>query len=114
LDVDNLENIYEQSKRRLIIVDSDGVLPVKINPQGKEEPSPEAISVLDTLSKDPNTIVFVVSPGSKTLLHRWYHKTENLGLAAENGFFWKWNSKEMPAEADWNTLIEVEDFQWIH
>ena len=112
LEAEHIEEVYEQSKKRLILVDSDGVLPVKFNPAtGMEEICHEAISILDTLSQDPNNTVFVISPSSKKLLQSWFSKANNLGLAAENGFFWRWNS---PDQGDkWNTLIEVEDLVWI-
>ena len=57
----------------------------------------------------PENIVFVVSSESKALMHSWYHtKAPNLGLAAENGQFWRWTSKNANAEA-WNTLIDVQN-----
>jgi hypothetical protein len=42
-------------------------------------------------------------------MHQWYHeKCPALGLAAENGFFWRWTSKNM-GEDEWINLVEVED-----
>lgn len=47
-------------------------------------------------------------------MHQWYHeKAPYLGIAAENGFFWRWQSKGK-LENEWNELLEVEDFEWIH
>lgn len=80
---------------------------------GKFEPTTEAIQALSLISEDPNNIVFVVSTESKSLMHKWYHeKAPSLGLAAENGFFWRWTSKNM-GEDEWINLVEVEDFAWI-
>lgn len=77
---------------------------------GHLEPTPEAIKALDQLSKNnPNNIVFVVSTDSKQVLHKWYSsKAQQLGLAAENGFFWRWTSLDKK-EDDWNRLIEIDD-----
>lgn len=47
-------------------------------------------------------------------MHQWYHeKAPYLGIAAENGFFWRWQSKGKQ-ENEWNELLEVEDFEWIN
>ena len=79
----------------------------------KYEPSSEAVAALNELSQDPRNIVFVVSPASKALLHSWYHeKAPKLGLAAENGFFWRFDSRNKN-ESEWNQLIQVDDFMWI-
>lgn len=46
-------------------------------------------------------------------MHKLYSKkAPKLGLAAENGFFWRWNSINKN-ESEWNQLVEVEDFDWI-
>ena len=42
-------------------------------------------------------------------MHKWYsQKAPKLGLAAENGFFWRWNSQNR-SDNDWNKLIEIDD-----
>lgn len=47
-------------------------------------------------------------------MHKWYSKkAPKLGLAAENGFFWRWSSHNQ-SEKDWNKLIEIDDFGWIN
>ena len=57
--------------------------------------------------------MFVVSTESKKLMHEWYTKrAPMLGLAAENGFFWRWMSRNRDGN-DWNTLIDCEDFEWM-
>lgn len=48
-------------------------------------------------------------------MHKWYStKAPKLGLAAENGFFWRWCSTQHKKEDEWNKLIEVDDFGWIN
>ena len=69
---------------------------------GKYEPTAEAIAALNIISDDPNNIVFMVSTESKSLMHKWYHeKAPSLGLAAENGFFWRFSSRNKN-ETEWN------------
>lgn len=87
-----MEEDYCNGKKRLIIIDQDGVIPMK-TVNGMHEPTPEAIQALNQISDDKQNIVFVVSTESKSLMHSWYHqKAPRLGLAAENGFFWRWIS----------------------
>jgi trehalose 6-phosphate synthase/phosphatase len=58
-------------------------------------------------------IVFVVSTETKQFMHQWYSKgAPMLGLAAENGFFWRWISRNSDGN-DWKTLIELDDFEWM-
>ena len=72
-------------------------------------PKQEVIETLNKLASNPNNIVFVVSSESKSNMHTWYHKlAPKVGLAAENGFFWRWNSENKTVN-DWNKLIEIED-----
>ena len=76
---------------------------------GQNEPTPEAIKALDLVSSIPENIVFVISSESRKHMHNWYSKkASKLGLAAENGFFWRWTSTDK-SEQDWNKLIEIDD-----
>lgn len=46
-------------------------------------------------------------------MHKWYHKkAPKLGLAAENGAFWRWTQLGK-GQDDWNSLVELDDFTWI-
>lgn len=76
---------------------------------GQPEPTSEVIKALDLISNIPQNIVFVISSESKMHMHKWYSKkAPKLGLAAENGFFWRWTSQNQ-SENDWNKLIEIDD-----
>lgn len=87
-----LEYSYSRSQKRLIVIDQEGVIPMKTK-NGISEPTQEAFEALDAISDDPDNIVFVVSSESKSLMHQWYNiRSPKLGLAAENGFFWRWTS----------------------
>jgi len=108
LEFNMIEGRYQMSRKRIIIIDQEGVIPMK-SKNGVMEPSAEAMKALNGISDEPSNIVFVVSKESKKLMHQLYsEKAPKLGLAAENGFFWRWTS-ESQRESDWNTLIEVED-----
>jgi len=89
-------------------VSPDGIIPMK-RVNGVMEPTTEALNALNKISEEPSNLVFIVSHDSRKRMHKLYSKkAPKLGLAAENGFFWRWNSINK-SESDWNQLIEVED-----
>jgi len=99
-----IDDTYQEKKKRFIMIDQEGVIPMK-NANGKLEPSNEAIRMLNRLSDNPLNAVFLISSESKRQMHQWYHnKCPKLGLAAENGFFWRWMSQGL-SETQWHQLI---------
>ncbi|XP_020227407.1 probable alpha,alpha-trehalose-phosphate synthase [UDP-forming] 9 [Cajanus cajan] len=80
---------YERTNCRAIFLDYDGT----IVPQTSitKIPCPEIIDVLNKLCSDPKNTVFIVSGREKTTLSEWFDQCENLGIAAEHGYFLKWS-----------------------
>ncbi len=73
------------------------------------EPDPKVLHLLNDISKDPNNIILIISNNTKTQMHNWYaEKCPNIGLAAENGFFWRIDSKDKN-EHHWTKLIKITD-----
>ncbi len=64
LECNILEDSYSCSAKRLIIIDQEGVIPMKSR-HGKHEPSIEAIEALNAISEHKENIVFIVSTESK-------------------------------------------------
>lgn len=94
------------------MIDQDGVIPYEMR-HGVNKPSNDILTALHEMSKDPRNIIVIVSPESKKEMHDLYsRKAPNVGLASENGFFWRWNSTGK-SEQDWNQLIKTKDFLWI-
>lgn len=85
LCIDHIVSAYKRTSRRAIFLDYDGT----VVPQTSivKTPSPEVISVLKTLSDDPNNTVFIVSGRGRSSLTEWLDPCENLGIAAEHGYF---------------------------
>ena len=56
----------------------------------------------------------VVSTDTKAKLHERYATVApNVTLAAENGFFWRWNSVNKKID-EWNKLLlDTTEFSWI-
>jgi trehalose-6-phosphatase len=67
------------------------------------------MQTLNDITKDERNTVFVLSSQTKDLMHKWYASTcPNLGLAAENGFFWRFDSQNKN-EHQWIKLLKVID-----
>ncbi|KAL8493205.1 hypothetical protein ACS0TY_024430 [Phlomoides rotata] len=85
LSVEHIVSAYSNTNRRLILLDYDGTMMAQ--DRVDKSPSPEVISVLNSLCNDPKNIVFIVSGRGKDSLSKWFSECEKLGLSAEHGFF---------------------------
>jgi trehalose 6-phosphate synthase/phosphatase len=85
LAVENLVSAYRRTTTRVILLDYDGTLMPQTS-FGKG-PSSKTIDVLSSLCRDKNNTVFLVSTKTRTTLDEWFSLCENLGLAAEHGYF---------------------------
>ncbi|KAL6525469.1 putative alpha,alpha-trehalose-phosphate synthase 11 UDP-forming [Orobanche hederae] len=109
LSVEHIVRAYNKTSSRLILLDYDGTM----MPQDRvdKSPSPEVISVLNSLCNDPKNIVFIVSGRGKDSLGKWFSRCENLGLSAEHGYFtrWgnnsEWESCRLAADLDWKKIV---------
>lgn len=52
-----------------------------------KSPSSKTIEILNSLCRDKNNMVFIVSGRSRDKLAEWFFPCENLGIAAEHGYF---------------------------
>jgi trehalose 6-phosphate synthase/phosphatase len=52
-----------------------------------KSPTSRTIDVLNSLCRDKNNMVFLVSAKSRMTLNEWFLPCESLGLAAEHGYF---------------------------
>ncbi|KAK4795465.1 hypothetical protein SAY86_013459 [Trapa natans] len=105
LSIDAIASSYKRMKRRAIFLDYDGTLV----PQASiiKTPSPEVISVLNTLCADPNNTVFIVSGRGRSSLSDWFSDCQNLGIAAEHGYFLRCN-----CGSEWEAGPLDEGFEW--
>ncbi|XP_047323354.1 probable alpha,alpha-trehalose-phosphate synthase [UDP-forming] 8 [Impatiens glandulifera] len=105
LSIDLIVSTYTKTKRRAIFLDYDGT----IVPESSinKSPSPEVISALSTLSNDPMNTVFIVSGRGRSSLSEWLSPCEKLGIAAEHGYFMRWNKN-----CEWECSPSSTDFEW--
>lgn len=87
LQTEHIVSAYKRSASRAILLDYDGTM----IPQTwhNKDPSPQILSSLNTLTADPKNVVFIVSGRKKDILETCFDKCENLGIAAEHGFFYR-------------------------
>ncbi|KAI9381238.1 hypothetical protein POPTR_015G074000v4 [Populus trichocarpa] len=105
LSNDYIISAYKRTSKRAIFLDYDGTM-VPHTSLAKT-PTPEVISVLNNLCADPMNSVFIVSGRGKKSLSDWFVQCENLGIAAEHGYFFRWSGM-----SDWETSSLAVDFDW--
>ncbi|KAJ0844176.1 putative alpha,alpha-trehalose-phosphate synthase (UDP-forming), Trehalose-phosphatase [Helianthus annuus] len=103
--MERIVSAYKQTTRRAILLDYDGTL----MPQSSidKSPSSKTVEMLNTLCRDKNNMVFVVSARSRNMLSEWFASCEKLGLAAEHGCFLR-----LKRDEEWETCVQVEDSGW--
>ncbi|KAJ7953646.1 Trehalose-6-phosphate synthase-6 [Quillaja saponaria] len=106
LSIDHIVSAYKRTNRRAIFLDYDGT----VVPQSSiiKIPSPEVISVLNTLCNDPKNTVFIVSGRGRDSLSEWFSSCQILGIAAEHGYFLRWSKN-----SEWETIHLGADLGWI-
>ena len=87
LSMEHIVSSYRRTSVRAILVDYDGTM----MPQGSidKTPSAKSIDIVNALCRDKNNVVFLVSARSRGSLDEWFSPCENLGLAAEHGYFFR-------------------------
>ncbi|KAJ4839491.1 Alpha,alpha-trehalose-phosphate synthase [UDP-forming] 6 [Turnera subulata] len=105
LSMEHIVSAYKRTTTRAILLDYDGTL----MPQGSidKSPSPKSIDILNSLCRDENNLVFLVSARSRKTLTEWFSQCERLGLAAEHGYFHR-----LTRNADWETCAPIADTTW--
>jgi trehalose 6-phosphate synthase/phosphatase len=84
--VNTIKDSFVRARKRLLLLDYDGVLvPFKNNPY-KAVPGPKVMKLLRKLSDLPNTDVVIVSGRSRDDLAEWFSDLP-VALAAEHGAF---------------------------
>ncbi|XP_020580778.1 alpha,alpha-trehalose-phosphate synthase [UDP-forming] 5-like [Phalaenopsis equestris] len=102
---ERIVSAYKRTKNRAILLDYDGAMmpQTSIN----KTPTPEAIGILNSLCRDPDNLVFLVSGKDKDTLGEWFSPCKKLALAAEHGYFIRQNQ-----DSEWETHVAVSDFGW--
>ncbi|XP_066397301.1 probable alpha,alpha-trehalose-phosphate synthase [UDP-forming] 9 [Miscanthus floridulus] len=105
LSLEHLTSSYKKANRRMIFLDYDGTLVPQTS--HNKSPSAELISILNSLCNDMKNTVFIVSGRGRDSLSEWFVSCENLGIAAEHGYFIRWNKA-----AEWETSLSGLHSEW--
>ncbi len=101
---ENLLKDYENSKKRLIILDYDGTLVQFYKNPDHARPDDEILNTLKKISNDKRNKVIIVSGRDKQTLDIWF-KDINIELIAEHGIWTKKLNKE------WK-MVEILMTEW--
>ena len=88
---------YDNSSKRLILLDYDGTMVPLVDAPDKAKPSPETIEILKRLSEDPHNEVVIVSGRNKDPLTSWLAPLD-IGFVFEHGAWVKERSGEIHVE----------------
>ncbi|KAJ6800783.1 alpha,alpha-trehalose-phosphate synthase [UDP-forming] 6-like isoform X1 [Iris pallida] len=105
LSMEHIVLAYRRAKTRAILLDYDGTL----MPQASidKSPSQRSIETLNSLCRDKNNVVFLVSARSRSTLSDWFSPCDNLAIAAEHGCFLRLNR-----DTEWETCVPATDCCW--
>ncbi|KAL1556510.1 Alpha,alpha-trehalose-phosphate synthase [UDP-forming] 6 [Salvia divinorum] len=105
LAMEHIVSAYKRTKTRAILLDYDGTL----MPQNSidKKPSSKTVDILNSLCRDKNNVVFIVSSRPRNKLDAWFSSCEKLGIAAEHGYFMR-----MKLDEEWETSIPAVECNW--
>ena len=103
LEYEHMADSYTAAAGRLFLLDCEGTIKV----DGTRPPSPGIISAITDLCSDTKNIVIVMSGREKAKLLEWFGAIPNIGLAAENGFYYR-----LPGRDTWECMDETTDLSW--
>jgi trehalose 6-phosphate synthase/phosphatase len=111
LPKEKLIEAFTRSTSRLLLLDYDGTLaPYATLPQ-EASPSSSLLKLLSRLSKDPKTVIAIVSGRSRENLEEWLGGVDNIWLASEHGATWRrpdstvWDESHPTHVGDWKPLV---------
>ncbi|KAK2997475.1 hypothetical protein RJ639_022140 [Escallonia herrerae] len=105
LSMEHIVSAYKRTTSRAILLDYDGTL----MPQSSidKSPSSRTIETLNSLCRDKNNMVFIVSARSRSTLGEWLASCEKLGIAAEHGCFLR-----LKQDAEWERCVPAVECGW--
>ncbi|KAI7839449.1 hypothetical protein COHA_006850 [Chlorella ohadii] len=110
LQSDVVVKACQRASKRVFLLDHDGTLVAQNSISAK--PSPEVMTMLSALCADPRNIVYIISGRGRTELDAWFGSVENLGIAAEHGWFWRpnarseWQVQDPEVKFGWKDIVE--------
>lgn len=103
--MENIVSAYRRATTRAILLDYDGTLMPQCSID--KSPSSKSIDILNSLCRDKNNMVFIVSARSREKLSEWFSPCEKLGIGAEHGYFLR-----TKRDAEWEACLPITDCSW--
>ncbi|KAE8662626.1 Alpha,alpha-trehalose-phosphate synthase 6 [Hibiscus syriacus] len=105
LSMEHIVSAYKRTTTRAILLDYDGTL----MPQASidKSPSSKSLDIINSLCRDKNNMVFIVSAKSRKTLAEWFSPCDKLGIAAEHGYFLR-----LKGDEEWETCVQAADCGW--
>ncbi|EJF56796.1 trehalose 6-phosphate phosphatase [Dichomitus squalens LYAD-421 SS1] len=104
----DLESHYVKAKKRLFLFDYDGTLAPIVKTPSAAVPSKETLQALETLTADPQNVVYIISGRDGEFLEQHLGHIKNLGMSAEHGGFIR-----EPGQSGWRNFTESLDMSWM-
>lgn len=90
--LDSIVQKYQQSEKRLILLDYDGTLVGFKNSPNEAIPDNKLLKLLDDLANDAKNVVYIVSGRDHEILGKWFSSLK-INLIAEHGAYRKNNDQ---------------------
>lgn len=108
LQIRRLRQNYNESTKRLLVIDFEGTLTTWDSPKESVVTVPLRVTeLLSSLVDDPKNIVYVMSQHTMDSLEHMFRMVPRLGLIAENGAFLR-----KAGQREWKQMTEFETETW--
>ncbi|KAA1474504.1 glycosyltransferase family 20 protein [Dentipellis sp. KUC8613] len=108
LPLERMVERYAAAKKRLFLCDYDGTLAPIVKTPSMAVPSPETLQALETLSTNPQNLVYIISGRDGAFLEAHLGHLTHLGMSAEHGGFIR-----EPGARTWTNFTATLDMGWM-
>jgi trehalose 6-phosphate synthase/phosphatase len=110
---ETLSKAMRESSHRLILLDYDGTLTRADQRHARmahawAKPSETVMQYLEAIADNPQNFVVIMSGRTKEVLEQAFKDLDKVGLAAEHGFYYRWNGS-----CPWQESKPNADLSWI-
>lgn len=111
VDISQLSTSYKNAKQKLILLDYDGTLTPIVRDPEAAVPSERLKKIIETLTSDPNTTVWVISGRDMKFLDKHLAQYK-INLSAEHGCYVK--RAGVGPDGKWEDLVSQLDMNWMN
>lgn len=110
----NIVNAFNTSKKRLIVLEYDGVVVPFSSLPSPSRPPRKVMNTLKMLANQPNTCVYIFTQRDRKTLDNWFALGFHIGVTAENGCYLRLRKGFCKSDKteDWELLYPDLDLSW--